>query len=403
MSRAASSAPHTRRGVSVELQKLLVAHLWACVPFGLVWAIWPDVFGRSQFPGEISTMRALYLLVFASLVARTLVLFRRPAWRWPSYAWPLFDVGFITAAIVISDANPDSWVVFLYALPIIQAAATLDLRWTLFVALLSAALCGAADGFEHARYTYFAFRLFLLVLVASMFTLLARAAARAESRLAISEYRNSLASEIHDGLQQYLGAIAMRLGLARSLAESDPKRAVEVASGQEDVARQASDELRLMVWRLRSSLSGGEGLRDTLERQRSLCADRCPAQVRLSFEGRADGVDPKVEHALLRIVQEALTNAAKHSGASRIDVRVGCKEDRIEGDVSDDGRGFDAGSVEAESEDHFGLQSLRARAEALGGECAIESSPGEGTVVRFRLPLRASVESETRVSVLDGP
>jgi signal transduction histidine kinase len=94
----------------------------------------------------------------------------------------------------------------------------------------------------------------------------------------------------------------------------------------------------------------------------------------------------EVASQLLRIIQEALTNVRKHSGAKS--VRVCCREDQdqICINIEDDGRGFYPGETD-EAQQHFGLQIMRERAESVGGSLELESQPGQGTRVVVRMPL----------------
>ena len=92
---------------------------------------------------------------------------------------------------------------------------------------------------------------------------------------------------------------------------------------------------------------------------------------------------------LLRIVQEALTNARRHSGARRVGVTLWVEGNDLVAEVSDDGRGF-----EMETAPGIGLRSMRERAAALGGELEVQSEPGEGTWVRLRAPVLSLLRTE---------
>ncbi len=160
------------------MQRLFLYHLWACVPFALAWAIWPAVLGVSQDPAEISALRTVVLVAVAYLAIRSWVVLRRPQWGWQC-VWPLVDVLLISVALCLKGSPDRSWLSLLYLLPVTEAAATLELRWALAVGLLSAATyvlaCGAA-GLGSLQYMYAVFRLFFLVLMASLLTHLARTA-----------------------------------------------------------------------------------------------------------------------------------------------------------------------------------------------------------------------------------
>jgi signal transduction histidine kinase len=105
-------------------------------------------------------------------------------------------------------------------------------------------------------------------------------------------------------------------------------------------------------------------------------------------------LDPPAEHAVLRVVQEALGNAVRHAAPNAIHVRVAAGEGTVGVEVRDDGRGFDLGEV---AERHgMGLTLMRERIEELGGRFAVTTGPGTGTVVQARLPAAAGVADTAR-------
>ena len=95
----------------------------------------------------------------------------------------------------------------------------------------------------------------------------------------------------------------------------------------------------------------------------------------------------EMEQHLLRIAQEAVTNALKHAGASRIGVKLHLEARQIHLRISDNGCGFDRQDVFSSSAGHFGVLGMRERAERLGGELRLTSNPGEGTEVEVTVPL----------------
>src|SRR5262249_3161697 len=148
-----------------RLERLFLSHLWACVPFALVWMLWPEVVGVVQ---EASAIRALRLVAAAAggyLLVRTWLTFR-PLGNVPWFSvCPAVDVKLISAALFVRPQPADSWLVLIYPFPVTQAAATLNLRWALIVGGLAAgsyiAACGMA-GLQQLQYAYAAFRLFFL-------------------------------------------------------------------------------------------------------------------------------------------------------------------------------------------------------------------------------------------------
>ena len=98
----------------------------------------------------------------------------------------------------------------------------------------------------------------------------------------------------------------------------------------------------------------------------------------------------EMEVAVYRIVQEALTNVAKHSGATHVGVVLTCDGSRLSAIVEDDGKGFDMTSMPEESMSRLGLFGMEERAQLVGGTLKVESSPGSGVAVYLRIPIQAS-------------
>lgn len=376
-SMATLTGPNTRAAV----ERLILWHLWACVPFAIPWMVMPEKFGRPRSVDEVVSMRILLGLVGLSLIIRTWIVLRGRGHAFWNYFWPIVDVAFITSAAHIGYAAPDSWIIAIYLLPVVQAAATLDIRWSIGVAVLSAVALGWVDDFENLKYSYFLFRLALLILVASLVTQLARGLVRARTRLEMAQYRSDLAAEMHDGLQQYLGAIAMKMEVADAWAGKDPIKALEAAGPVKEIARLASDELRLMLHRLRSPLLAKGTLEEALRYLANLCEERTGIAVDVQIEGEPRALSPKEEHALLRIAQEALTNAAKHAEATKIVVGIAYRPEETTVKVEDNGKGRSGASAPG-----LGTETMQNRAAAIGATLNILDADLVGTRVEVIVP-----------------
>ncbi|MDQ3815465.1 MAG: sensor histidine kinase [Armatimonadota bacterium] len=382
--------------VSNRLERLFLYHLWACVPFAVAWMIWPGIVGAASAPDEVLRMRIVTLVAGVCLLVRSWRTFRpirRDGSMRESIIWPIIDVLLISAALFVRAGADNSWIVLLYLLPITQASATLNLRWALLVGGLAVAsylLVFALSGNEMHSYFYGAFRLFFLLLMASLVTSLGREVARAREELALANYKNQLAAEMHDGIQQYLSGTWTRLELAHKMIPHDPVQAARIAVDQRYALRQAADELRTLVRRLRSPLLTEEGLVETLRHQVTLFAERTDVGAELRVTGAPIQLDPALEHTLLRIVQEALTNVAKHARATQVTVGLEFEPQEIRCTIRDNGIGFDPAQLPAESDglSGLGMETMRQRATAVGGTCAVQSQAGEGTSVTVILPLR---------------
>jgi signal transduction histidine kinase len=226
---------------------------------------------------------------------------------------------------------------------------------------------------------------------ASAAAAVATARSVAEDRLRLSiaaaeQERKRWARELHDDTLQGLAGLGVLLGSALRGGSSDVMRSgIEAAQAQirEEVAK-----LRGLIAELRPAALDEIGLRAAveglIERTAATQGLDISAEVGLASDGGAPRLPPEVENTAYRIVQEALTNAAKHSGASRVEVWLQESADRLEIAVRDDGSGFEPSAPGG----GFGLTGMRERVEMLGGALALESSPaGLGTLVRATLPL----------------
>jgi signal transduction histidine kinase len=200
-------------------------------------------------------------------------------------------------------------------------------------------------------------------------------------RAELDRERMRLAAEVHDGLAQDL-ALAMR-ELALLDSEVDAQTARASRERLREAVAAAHQVVRARLVELSSSAPLG-GLRTAL-------ADVCDRFVRrgLGVHVEAPGepldADPAATAVVLRILNEALTNAEKHAHARDIAVRVARADGWLELCVEDDGAGFDTGRELGEG--HLGLTVMRRRAEDAGGSVAVRSAPGAGTAVTLRLPL----------------
>ncbi len=212
-----------------------------------------------------------------------------------------------------------------------------------------------------------------------------RAAALAEEgrlQAALHAERKRIALELHDTVGQAHAGAVLRLESAREALDGG-------ASAREDVGkalqlvRASMTEMRCALWDLYPEELQKVSLAGAIESMaHDLAAGNGPT-VRCSFDGVVRRLPPEAEKGLLRISQEALSNAIKHAQASvvRIDLRFDAHQARLS--VRDDGRGFEPGHHHA----GLGLASMQNRASVLGGEWALSSEAGRGTEVRVSIPI----------------
>jgi signal transduction histidine kinase len=205
--------------------------------------------------------------------------------------------------------------------------------------------------------------------------------------LSTIEERKRLARELHDSVTQTLFSIGLTAEAAAALLESEPARAREELAELQNLTREALREMRSLIFELRPAELETEGLAAALRKHVEVLRRVYPQEIECSVDGERRLPAP-VEKGLLRIAQEALANALRHAGAGRVSLTLDASDSAVSVRVSDDGHGFDP--VEAATRSRrLGLTSMRERAEALGGELAISSAPGQGTIVEVRVDPRA--------------
>ncbi|HYL81691.1 MAG TPA: GAF domain-containing sensor histidine kinase, partial [Candidatus Acidoferrum sp.] len=206
--------------------------------------------------------------------------------------------------------------------------------------------------------------------------------------VATLEERERLAREMHDGLAQALGFLSLKLALAERMAEgvaAEPMRK-ELAEMRK-VTSVAYEEIRQAIFGLRTMVSRGLGLVPTLSEYLHEFSQQSGIQVQLLVSEEAGHLRfaPEVEVQLIRIVQEALNNVRKHSGARTARIRLWQETDDVSVAIEDDGVGFDPAGAPIDGRRHYGLSSMRERAESVGGTLAVRSEAGKGTQVILRV------------------
>ncbi len=191
--------------------------------------------------------------------------------------------------------------------------------------------------------------------------------------------RARVARDLHDEVNQSLTGLLLRLEAARE--EAPPDLEAELAATKA-LANQAMRELLSLARQLRPTALDDLGLAAAIAGQVEQLG-QAEAEAEFAAEGDFSDLDDDAQLVVYRVAQEALSNAARHSGARRVEVRL--SRDPAGGvalEVADDGRGF---AFEA-SESGLGIAGMRERALLVGGELTIESRPERGTTVRLSLP-----------------
>lgn len=205
-----------------------------------------------------------------------------------------------------------------------------------------------------------------------------RAMAETEFTAILSE-RNRVAREIHDTLSQSLGAISVQLELARGHANEISAPARTHLAAAHKLARAALAEARDSIWNMRSQVLEKGDLAQALEGILVQMTEGTGVTPNMRIEGTSRRLPPVIENNLLRVGQEAITNANKHARPTRIDVTLEFDRRSVRLTVEDDGVGFVIGSTNDGDRRRFGLVGIKERAELLGGTVEIISAAGEGT------------------------
>jgi signal transduction histidine kinase len=198
----------------------------------------------------------------------------------------------------------------------------------------------------------------------------------------VADERRRLAAEIHDTIAQGLTGIIAQLQVVANAPDLTTARThLERAS---DLARHSLGEARRSVHNLAPVALAADGLPEALKKTVAEWGERAGFTV----TGTAEQLHDEVSATLLRIAQEALSNAARHARPTRVGVTLSFMGDEVTLDIRDDGTGFDPAAVpERTHSGGFGLDGMRARAERIAGSLTVESEPGHGTAVSARVPL----------------
>ena len=203
----------------------------------------------------------------------------------------------------------------------------------------------------------------------------------------VLEERARLAREIHDTLAQGFVGISSQLDAVAMCMPTDATPARSYLDMARRMARHSLTEARRSVMDLRSSALEGQDLAAAIESGTRLWTAGSGVELAVEVTGTGSKLPEEMEQHLLRIAQEAVTNALKHAGASRIGVKLHLEAHNLHLRIGDNGRGFDQQNVFSSRAGHFGLIGMRERAERLGGELRLESNPGAGTEVEVTVPL----------------
>ena len=203
--------------------------------------------------------------------------------------------------------------------------------------------------------------------------------------------RNRVARDIHDTLAQgFTGVIAQLEAAKGAISQRRKVRASDHLDRAAELAREGLREARRSVQALRPLVLEKKPLPAALKDLMERMTTGTTMEAKLCLQGEPRKLPPELETNLLRIGQEVLTNAVRHAHASKFDALVVFESHEIRLNLRDNGHGFDP----AKNHEGFGLQSMRERAEDMGGQFSLESWEGNGTAISIVLPLASASESD---------
>ncbi|MBI2906058.1 MAG: GAF domain-containing sensor histidine kinase [Chloroflexi bacterium] len=222
----------------------------------------------------------------------------------------------------------------------------------------------------------------------------ARLHERVQSVAALEE-RERIAREMHDGLAQVLSYVNTKSQAVRMLCASGRAAEAEAQLIElENVAQEVYADVREAILGLRATASKGSAIVATLKEYIFRFSQMSGIRTELEVSDDNLSLPKSIELQVIRIIQEALTNARKHAKAITARVRISSKNTSLQIVIQDDGVGFNHADTRRGEWPQFGLQTMRERAESIGGNLEINSAPGKGTRVTLRVPLPAVSVSE---------
>jgi signal transduction histidine kinase len=212
---------------------------------------------------------------------------------------------------------------------------------------------------------------------------------RSEAQRAREAERERIAADFHDGPLQSFISFQMRLDVVRKMLQRDTAAGTEELEQLRQICSKQVTEMRSFIRGMRPVEVDGLGLAAALRQVVSAFQNdtRIPATFSASFDASHDDLEPNIE--LLQILREALHNVQKHSGASRVAVRLARDNGAIQLEVEDDGRGFPFSGAFGLDELELlrtGPESIKRRVRSLNGDLTVDSRPGGGAALRFRIP-----------------
>lgn len=202
------------------------------------------------------------------------------------------------------------------------------------------------------------------------------------------EERRRVAREIHDGPAQTLANIVLRLEIAERLLEFDPTRVKAELIDLKNLVRSNLQDIRRIIFDLRPMALDDLGIVPAISKYLDNFQENYGIRCKFLIEGREKRLLPALEVALFRLVQEGMTNVAKHAHSAKVDISLIYQEDWTIARIRDYGKGFEVSFALTTPGEHFGLIGMRERVEMFSGHFSIQSTLGKGTTIELSIPSR---------------
>lgn len=199
--------------------------------------------------------------------------------------------------------------------------------------------------------------------------------------------RRRIARELHDSLGQSLTLLKLGLDELSRALPSDDKKIRDRLAALKGLADDAGFEVHRIAWEIRPAALDDIGLEAAIRHLTETWSERSDMRFDLRFALGEWRLSPAMEITLYRVLQEAITNVARHAGATRVALLLEARENGVSMIVEDNGRGFSPDGLEGTPSRHLGLTGIRERLSLVSGTLEVESAPGKGCTLYIRAPL----------------
>ena len=355
----------------------------------------------ARFP--VLSYTSLYSFFFYCLLVVYLTRKEKADFQKIGIATTCLDLLWVSLMVLSTGGSRTPFFVY-YLFPVITASSRYGIKGGMLVSLIGVGLYGLVRFFliwesiweSPLGIDTFIIRSIYLLVLAYIFGFLSEFEKKQNQKLmalyktagdaATQEERRRIGRELHDRLLQVLASLTLRLEACHRHLIGNPKELTQELQSLEEAARSSMEDIRrFLAGKDIQALVPGALIEKLREEMRFL---RDGLGLKVVFETDPEDLtlSPDVEQEIYFLVREALTNIARHSQASRAEILLKELETEIQGSVKDDGVGFDLNRARDDSE--FGLITIEERIKKLGGRLSIEASPGKGTKILFRAPLK---------------